>query len=179
MRKLLLATTVLALALPAHAQQRATVTPPKLPDPLHILPGNQPAATAPAASSVVGINFEAVGRELQKVDKAIVDKAITDLKGASQDAMNHNDQIAQPCWDAQVAFLQLLPVEWQVPPAEIGLALAIQIGRDLTESLTSQEKTSVKVACAALIGDQGAIIGQLFAILGIKAGLGAVGLPLP
>jgi hypothetical protein len=177
MRKLLLAATMLALALPAHAQQRATVTPPKLPDPLHILPGNQPAATAPAASSAAAINFEGVGAELQKVAKDVVDKAIADLKAASQDAQSHNDKIAQSCWDAQVAFLDLLPVEWTTPPTEIGPALAIQIGRDLSESLTGHEETSIKVACAALIGDQAAIIGQLFTLLGLKAGLAAVGLP--
>jgi hypothetical protein len=173
MHRLLLAAVLAALALPAHAQKPPQL--PRLPDPLGL--NKQAAAPPSTASSAAGINFDAVGAELQKVVKDVVDKAINDLKAASQDAASHSDLIAQPCWDAQVAFLQLLPVEWQTPPTEVGPALAIQIGRDLSESLTGRDKTSIKVACAALIGDQAAIIGQLFTVVGLKAGLAAVGVP--
>lgn len=160
---------LLALGAPAQAQSK----PPKLPDPLHLLQGNPPSATP----ITTPLDFAAVGVELQKAAKDLVDKGIADLTAASTDAKNRGDKIAQPCWDAQVAFLQLLPVEWPTPPAEVGPALAIQIGRDLGNAINGNADGSLKVACAALLGDTLSIVNNVLAVVGLKAGLAAVGIP--
>ena len=107
----------------------------------------------------------------------MVDKGIADLTAAAQDAQNRGDKIAKPCWDAQVAFLGLLPVEWQTPPTEVGPALAIQIGRDLGNAINGNGDGSLKIACAALLGDTLSIVNNVLAVVGLKAGLAAIGLP--
>jgi hypothetical protein len=165
-----LATLVLAGASPASAQIKKLI---QLPDPLHL--AQQPAASPAAALGA--INFDQISQQIQKVAKEVVDKGIADLTAASQDAQNRTDKISKPCWDAQVAFLQLLPVEWQTPPAEIGPALTIQIGRDLGNAINGSADGSLKVACAALLGDTLSIVNNVMAVVGIKAGLAAVGIP--
>jgi hypothetical protein len=142
-------------------------------DPLHL---NTPVPTAgtAATNTLAGVNFTTIGQKLQAIAKDVIDKGIADLGAASTDAQNHNDKIAQPCWDAQVAFLKQLPSEWQTPPTDIGPALAIQISRDLLNTITGNDVTSLKVACAALIGDQITIINQTLSIIGVA---GIAGLP--
>lgn len=146
-------------------------------DPLHL---NTPKAGSPSTTAVsnplASLNFDTIGQDLQKVVKDVVDKGIADLTAASTDAKNRNDVIAQPCWDAQSAFLKLLPVEWATPPTEVGPALAIQISRDLLNAVTGSEQGSLKVACAALLGDQISIINQVMAIVGLQAIAAPVGL---
>lgn len=132
------------------------------------------ATSATATAPLSGINFNTIGQKLQALAKDVIDKGISDLSAASTDAQNHNDLIAKPCWDAQSAFLKQLPAEWQTPPSDIGPALAIQISRDLINSITGNDQSSLKVACAALIGDQLSIINQTLAIVGIT---GIAGLP--
>jgi hypothetical protein len=134
----------------------------------------KPTAAAAATTPLTGINFNTIGQKLQALAKDVIDKGISDLGAASTDAQNHNDKISKPCWDAQQAFLKQLPAEWQTPPTEIGPALAIQISRDLLNSITGNDESSLKVACAALIGDQISIINQTLAIVGIA---GIAGLP--
>jgi hypothetical protein len=134
----------------------------------------KPSTSVATAAPLAGINFNTIGQKLQALAKEVIDKGIADLAAASTDAQNHNDLIAKPCWDAQSAFLKQLPAEWQTPPTDIGPALAIQISRDLINSITGNDQTSLKVACAALIGDQISIINQTLAIVGVA---GIAGLP--
>jgi hypothetical protein len=112
--------------------------------------------------------------QVRKITKEIVDKAIADVQAASDDAAKHNDTIAKPCWDANLALLKGLPSQWESPPADIGLALGIQIQRDLLNSITGNEATSLKVACAPLWGDQLQIIANVGALLGIKIATGGL-----
>jgi hypothetical protein len=145
-----------------------------LPDPLHLVtPASAPGAPAPLAA----VDFTQVSQQIQKIAKEAVDKGIQDLSAAATDAQNRADKIAKPCWDAQVAFLQLLPVEWATPPAEVGPALTIQIGRDLGNAINGNADGSLKVACAALLGDTLSIVNNVMAVVGLKAGLAAVGIP--
>lgn len=172
MRRLVLAAACLTLALPAHAQKLPV--PPKLPiDPLGLNKTTAAPASTATANPLAALNFGDIGKQLQKVAKDVVDKGIADLTAASTDAQNRNDVIAKPCWDAQAAFLKLLPVEWQTPPTDVGPALAIQISRDLLNAVTGNDSGSLKVACAALIGDQLLIINQVLAVVGLQA----IGLP--
>lgn len=156
----------------AHAQTRR---PAINLDPLGLV---KPKASAPAAAAtadpLAGLSMEDIGKKLQAVAKDVVDKGISDLTAASTDAQNRKDQISQPCWDSQIAFLKLLPVEWQTPPTEIGPALAIQISRDLVNSVTGNDPGSLKVSCAALLGDQLNIVNQVLAVVGVQA----IGLPV-
>jgi hypothetical protein len=71
--------------------------------------------------------------------------------------------------------MKLLPVEWQTPPNEIGPVLGFQVARDLMNAITGNDKGSLKVACAALVGDQLNILNQLLAMFGIAA---MAGLPV-
>jgi hypothetical protein len=136
--------------------------------------GGPTAATAAPAGSVdaaIG-NFNS---GIQKITKDLVDKAISDVTAAQTDAQNHNDQISKPCWDANLSLLKSLPSQWEnPPPSPIGIALGIQIQRDLLNAITGNEATSLKVACAALWGDQIAIVGKLGALLGIRIATGGV-----
>lgn len=166
MRKVFLAIALLALATPAMAQTRPVA--PRLPDPLHLIPGSQGNSGAVTPNS--GTDFEAAGTSFQKVAKEVVDKALLDLAAASKDAAGQvpPDMISQPCWDAQATFLKLLPVEWETPPTDVGPALAIQIGRDLRRALTSDTAGSIKVACAALFGDELNQLAKLGSLVGLR-----------
>lgn len=169
---LLVAFLLSAVLIPAaFAQTKPRVNLPF--DPLKLNSAAQPAGTA-TTNTLAGVNFNTIGEKLQAVAKDIIDKGISDVGAASTDAQNHNDLIAKPCWDAQSAFLKQLPAEWQTPPTQIGPALAIQISRDLLNTITGNDATSLKVACAALIGDQITIINQTLAIVGVA---GITGLP--
>lgn len=164
MKKLFVALVLSLIVSPALAQ--APKPRVNLPfDPLHLNTAS-PAAAA-TTNTLAGVNFNTIGQKLQAVAKEVIDKGIADLSAASTDAQNHNDLIAKPCWDAQVAFLKQLPAEWQTPPTDIGPALAIQISRDLLNSITGNDQSSLKVACAALIGDQLSIINQTLALVGV------------
>jgi hypothetical protein len=172
MRRILIALLVSA-AFPAVAAAQRTPTPrpapqatPTICDPLDLLPGCRPASGKPVTldSAMSGINVE-----LQKVTKQIVDAAVTDVTAALTDAKNRNDLISQPCWESNLAFLQLLPIEWQSPPETVGPALAFQIGRDLITALTGSDPKSMKVACAAMWGDTASIATNALALIGIKA----------
>lgn len=134
-----------------------------------------PAAKVATSTSIPSSGVIDLGKKFQAITKDVIDFAITDLTAASADATTHNDKISQPCWDAQVSFLKSLPAEQPNPPEKIGIALAIQISRDLREAISGNEQTSLKVACAALLGDQLNILNQVLGAVGIGA---LTGLPI-
>lgn len=172
---ILLALIPCLLLTPAWAQRRPALTGNPIEDIKTDLKGGVPAPTKQATTNTVaGLNFNTIGEKLQAVTKDVLDKAIADLTAASADAQVHNDKISQPCWDAQAAFLKSLPAEQATPPTEIGPALAIQISRDILNSVTGNDASSLKVSCAALIGDQLSIINQTLGLVGLA---GIAGLP--
>lgn len=133
----------------------------------------KPAAAVPAGSIDAAVSDFNTG--VQKITKDIVDKAIADVTAAQTDAQNHNDQISKPCWDANLALLKSLPSQWESPPpSPIGIALGIQIQRDLLNAITGNDAGSLKVACAALWGDQLKIVGNLGALLGVRIATGGL-----
>lgn len=136
--------------------------------------GIQPAAAASAPSGSIDSAVSNFNSGIQKITKDLVDKAIADVTAAQTDAQNHNDQISKPCWDANLALLKSLPSQWETPPSPIGIALGIQIQRDLLNAITGNDATSLKVACAALWGDQLRIVGNLGALLGIRIATGGL-----
>lgn len=168
--KIALALVLAMIASPAAAQIKLKPLTGNIGNDLGISKPTAGAASA-TTNTLAGVNFGNIGQKLQAVAKDVIDKGIADLTAASTDAQNHNDLIAKPCWDAQVKFLQQLPAEWQTPPTDIGPALAIQISRDLLNGITGNDQGSLKVACAALIGDQITIINQTLAIIGVTAAL--------
>lgn len=178
MRLIILACCAFALLTDgAWAQRRPAITGNPIKDIQTDLAGGVGAPGASKQSTtntVAGLNFTTIGEKLQAVTKDVLDKAIADLSAASADAQVHNDKISQPCWDAQAAFLKSLPAEQATPPTEIGPALAIQISRDILNSVTGNDASSLKVSCAALIGDQLSIINQTLGLVGIA---GIAGLP--
>lgn len=126
---------------------------------------------APTASTTTGNSafdnaFAKLSAKLQEVEKAVVDKAIADVQAALDDANKHNDEISKPCWQAHLDFFKQLPSQWDTPPAFRGVALSIQIQRDLLNAITGTDKSSLKVACAALYGDQLALIGKVGLLFG-------------
>jgi hypothetical protein len=113
--------------------------------------------------------------EVQNIKKEAVTFAITDANAAITDATNHNDQISLPCWQANLKLFQGLPIMWDTPPSEpIGIMLGIQISRDIINSITGNDKDSLKVACAALWGDQAKILLNVGLMLGIKISTGGL-----
>lgn len=134
-----------------------------------------PSTAAPATAGVVDNALTDFSGQIQKITKDIVDKAISDVTAAQTDAQNHNDQISKPCWDANLALLKSLPTQWENPPTfPVGLALGIQIQRDLLNSITGNDAGSLKVACAALWGDQLKIVANLGALIGVKIATGGL-----
>lgn len=175
---LILGTALLGLLQPGAAYAQAQRQPASRPFiPTGNLPADIAATKAPPTVSANGaVNYDSIGDKLQAVVKDVIDKAITDLGAASKDAAGQvpPDLISQPCWDAQVAFLKLLPAEWPDPPKDVGPALAIQIGRDLRRALTGDQRGTIKVDCAALFGDELAQVGKLGSLLGLKLLTGGI-----
>ncbi len=137
--------------------------------------GGAPPAATPAPAGSVDAAVSNFNSGIQKITKDIVDKAIADVTAAQTDAQNHNDQISKPCWDANLSLLKSLPSQWEnPPPSPLGIALGIQIQRDLLNAITGNDTTSLKVACAALWGDQIKIVGQLGALLGVRIATGGL-----
>ena len=175
--KVLLAAFVLSFLVagdPAHAQlKRPAVTGNPVAD-IKTNLGLDAQASPPAAGSIDSAvaNFNA---GVQKITKDIVDKGIADLNAAITDATNHNDNISLPCWQANLKLLQSLPSQWETPPPQpIGLALGIQIQRDLLNAITGNDATSLKVACAALWGDQLKIVANVGALIGVRIATGGL-----
>ncbi len=134
-----------------------------------------PTAAKPAPAGSVDAAVSDFNAGIQKITKELVDKAIADVTAAQTDAQNHNDQISKPCWDANLALLKSLPSQWEnPPPSPIGIALGIQIQRDLLNAITGNDATSLKVACAALWGDQLKIVANLGTLLGIRIATGGL-----
>lgn len=196
---ILSAAIALALCSPAMAQiKKPAITGNPLEDIKTDLNGGTTAS--PGIKPLNGQpTFKQIGQNLQKLEKDLIDKVIVDVSAALADATLRNDVIAQPCYQAQLDFAQLLPVEWVStsatpaipatstspavaatpahpgPPTEIGIALGFQVARDLMNAITGNDKGSLKVACAALIGDQLSILNQMLALFGMGA---ITGLPV-
>ncbi|WP_316176276.1 hypothetical protein [Bradyrhizobium sp. SZCCHNRI1073] len=168
--RILLAAFVLSFPL-AGAQAQAQR--PKLTGDLVKDLGMKPATSGEAETSTdkaVG----SFGQEVRKITKQLVDKAILDVQAALDDATKHNDAISIPCWQANLDLLKGLPSQWENPPQDIGIALGIQIQRDLLNSITGTDVKSLKVACAALWGDQLKIVANVGALLGVRIATGGL-----
>lgn len=168
-----LALSFLLIGTPAMAQTQRV----KLPDPLHLIKSDSDTTTASSPTSTGSLDTALANfnTQVQKITKDIVDKAIADVTAAQTDAANHNDQISKPCWDANLTLLKSLPTQWENPPTfPIGLALGIQIQRDMLNSITGNDASSLKVACAALWGDQLRIVAEVAAMLGVKVATGGL-----
>jgi len=138
-------------------------------------PAAAPTANANGALASLDGFLNTLGQKIQEVEKDLADKVIADLNAAITDATNHNDLISLPCWQANLALAQALPAEWATPPAlPIGIALSIQIQRDLISAITSNDPKSLKVACAALWGDQLQQITQVGLLFGVKVATGGL-----
>lgn len=136
-----------------------------------------PKTAAPTSPPLASLDkaFANFSQKIQAIEKDLADKVIADLNAAITDATNHNDAISLPCWKSALSLVQALPAEWATPPAQpIGIALGIQIQRDILSTLTGSEATSLKVACAALWGDQLQQITQLGLLFGIKVATGGL-----
>lgn len=134
---------------------------------------------APAASGVNVTLFqsglEKFNSGVQTITKEIVDFAIADVQAALDDATKKNDEISAPCWQAHLNLLKNLPVEWDTPPKmPIGIALGIQIQRDILNTINGATKGTLKVDCAALYGDELKALVGVGALLGIKVASGGL-----
>ena len=138
--------------------------------------GLKPAATVGTSNAATATDeaMGSFGAQVRAITKEIVVKAIADVHAASDDAAKRNDTISKPCWDANLALLKALPSQWENPPTDIGIALGIQIQRDLLNSITGNDASSLKVACAPLWGDQLQIVANVGALLGIKIATGGL-----
>jgi hypothetical protein len=142
-------------------------------------PQSKPAPSTSTANGLSGVlaNITSALQQfndgVSNVEKTVVDTALNDVNNAILDASNHNDQISLPCWQSIKLLLDIAPSEWPTPPTNpIGIALGIQIQRDFLNSIMGTQATSLKVACAALWGDQLQIITQVGALLGVRIATG-------
>jgi hypothetical protein len=158
---------VLALAVTAAQAQTRRLTGDVVADTKAAFAAKPAASLNPLESSFADLHVQ-----LQKVAKDLADKVIADLQAAITDATNRNDAISLPCWQANLAFVQMLPVEWPTPPTEIGIALGIQIQRDLLNAITGTQAGSIKVACAALFGDELKIVANIGLMFGLRVATG-------
>jgi hypothetical protein len=81
------------------------------------------------------------------------------------DVVVFRGSVTRQDWLRDVQALAM-PSQWESPPGDIGIALGIQIQRDLLNSITGNDAGSLKVACAALWGDQLKIVVNVGALLG-------------
>ena len=137
-------------------------------------PAAATAGTTTADPGTIDNAFANFNSKVQTITKDLVDKAIADVTAAQTDAQKHNDAISKPCWDSTLTLLQSLPTQWETPPTTIGIALGIQIQRDLLNSITGNDAASLKVACAALWGDQLKIVANVAGLLGIRIATGGL-----
>lgn len=137
---------------------------------------NLPKPSGPSSDAETSTDkaMGSFGQEVRKITKQLVDKAIVDVQAALDDATKHNDAISIPCWQANLDLLKGLPSQWENPPQDIGIALGIQIQRDLLNSITGTDAKSLKVACAALWGDQLKIVANVGALLGVRIATGGL-----
>lgn len=173
--KVLVVALLLSMLIAPSAFAQAKRSPINL-DPLGLVskPAQPQASATPSLASLDNF-LNDLGTKIQTVEKDIADKVIADLNAAITDATNHNDNISLPCWKANLALAQALPAEWTTPPAlPIGIALSIQIQRDLISAITSNDQGSLKVACAALWGDQLQQISQVGLLFGVKIATGGL-----
>lgn len=169
---ILIAFTIMSLAWTAPAFAQA----PKFnPDPLKIFTP-KPAATASGVNvASFGDALAKFGAGVQTITKEIVDVAIADVQAAFDDATKKNDEISAPCWQAHLNLLKNLPVEWDTPPKmPIGIALGIQIQRDILNTINGTAKGTLKVDCAALYGDELKSLAGVAALLGIRIASGGI-----
>ena len=169
---LLFAVTLFAQVSPAFAQTGKFRSPSG-----NVLTGDpikdfnlSPKSAAPTEG--VDATFAKFSADVSKLEKKIVDAAIVDVQAALDDANKHNDQISAPCWQANLDLLKGFPTQWDNPPTDIGIALGIQIQRDILNAVTGTDAKSLKVACAALWGDQLRIVANLGALIGIRIASG-------
>lgn len=170
--KILIAAFVLSvmfLASPASAQTAPRLTGNIVRD----IAASKPSASTDGETTTDKA-MGSFGQEIRKITKQLVDKAIVDVQAALDDATKHNDAISIPCWQANLDLLKGLPSQWENPPADIGIALGIQIQRDLLNSITGTDARSLKVACAALWGDQLKIVANVGALLGVRIATGGL-----
>jgi hypothetical protein len=139
-----------------------------------IAAAKSPTTAAADGETVTDKAVGSFGQEVRKITKQLVDKAIIDVQAALDDATKHNDAISIPCWQSNLDLLKGLPSQWDNPPADIGIALGIQIQRDLLNSITGTDAKSLKVACAALWGDQLKIVANVGALLGVRIATGGL-----
>lgn len=156
---------------PASAQIKLTGNPKA--DFSNLAP--KPAAPAVTGETKMDTALQNFGDGVRKIEKAVVDKGIDDLTAAIKDAENHDDQISLPCWRANLKLLQSLPSQWETPPTfPVGIALGIQIQRDIINTVTGSDAGSIKVACAALWGDQLKIVANVAGLIGVRIATGGL-----
>ncbi len=154
-----------------HAFAQARIkTPQQIGDDIRAVVAPKPEAVQTTVDSA----FSRFNADVQKLTREVIDKAIVDVQAALDDAGKHNDEISKPCWQSNLDLLKGLPTQWENPPASIGIALGIQIQRDLLNSITGTDAKSLKVACAALWGDQLKIVTNVGALIGVRVATGGL-----
>ena len=147
-----------------------------------------PPATAPAAA----LPATFANADLVTVLTNLKTKTVADLTAAEADATANGDAISQPCYPAEITWINSLPA---VPSLTLpgpttanpspGPILLYQQARDTrhsVESLTAQIKTalaagiptSVKLGCAALLIDEQTFFNKLLTLAGGAAAMNAL-----
>lgn len=93
---------------------------------------------------------------------------VADLQAADADAIAHNDTISDPCYKAEISFVQGIP-SLTAPAGPIGPIQLFQIKRDVQGAFAAGIPNSLKLGCGPLWLDEQSVFAKFTAAL---AGVG-------
>lgn len=137
--------------------------------------------TAPGASDAL----TDLMNKITKVQNQVVTDAVTDINAADaaaaaltnpSDASSFADPIAHACYPALVKFLQGLPVA-TAPTGTLQVAQIFEKKRLFVIQIQAGLPVSLKLGCAALVGDEVQIFIKAMGLVGVTvstAGLGGI-----
>ena len=89
---------------------------------------------------------------------------LADLQAADTDAIAHNDTISDPCYKAEISFVQGIP-SLASPAGPIGPIQLFQIKRDVQNAFAGGIPNSLKIACGPLWLDETGAFAKFTAAL--------------
>lgn len=181
-KPLLLVAAVLA-GLFGFSGRADAATKPLFCDPAHLLPGCKKASATTAAPSLAD-GVQNLLNELQAANGAFVSNVVAAINEADADAgtvvvpangttpAQVKDPISHACYPAQVQYLNSLPIAQKITvPAPYNVIVLFQYKRDFVNMVLSGQliPAYLKVGCAALLGNEAAILAATLGVVGIGA----------
>lgn len=176
----------LTVVQPASAATKVRTAKPAVCDPLNLIPGCKPASGSATATSMPSLadGVQNLMNELQAANGAFVSNVVAAINEADADAgaivvpatattpAQVKDPISHACYPAQVQYLNSLPIAQKITvPAPYDVIPLFQFKRDFVNMVLAGQliPAYLKVGCAALLGNEAAILIATLGIVGVGA----------